>query len=170
MCVDEPVHLQKHDPEWIHHAAREIQRLAVGEGVAGPIEHIGSTAVADLVSKPIMDLMLGVATYPASSELRDSLRALGYEDLGEAGVPGRHYFRRRSAHSFNLHVVLHGGEHWRNNLAVRELLRSSCAERERYGEAKRSAIDGGAGMLVDYSRRKSGAMAELILRAHRHHR
>ena len=54
-------------------------------------EHIGSTAVPGLAGKPIVDLMLGAppAAWAGLEELRARIVALGYEDLGEAGVPGR---------------------------------------------------------------------------------
>ncbi len=71
-----------------------------------------------LIAKPIIDLMLGVDRFPPSAELQTAIERLGYEPLGEAGVPGRLYFRRRGAQHDNLHVVLKGGAHWTNNLAL----------------------------------------------------
>ena len=51
--------------------------------------------------------------------------ALGYEDLGEAGVPGRIYFRRRAETAFNIALVAHGGSIWIANLALRDFLRAN---------------------------------------------
>ena len=64
-----------------------------------------------LVSKPIIDIMLGVASYPPQNTLVESLVDLGYEFLGEADVPERLYFRLRGSQSYNVHVVEIGGTH-----------------------------------------------------------
>ena len=53
------------------------------------IEHIGSTAVSGMVCKPIVDIMLGVKEVPPPEAWFKELVYLGYESLGEAGVPGR---------------------------------------------------------------------------------
>jgi GrpB-like predicted nucleotidyltransferase (UPF0157 family) len=126
VCLDEPVHLLAHDPGWMAIAARELARLSLTLKVAADtIQHIGSTAVADLIAKPIIDIMIGVAAYPPPTLLIERLQEIGYKCLGEAGVPERLYFRRRAVDSFNVHVVLLGGGHWLNNLSLRDLLRGS---------------------------------------------
>jgi len=162
MCIDERVSLSGYDPKWIELAEREIERLAIGLGVPKDIEHIGSTAVPDLVAKPIIDLMLGVPTYPPADSLRGTIQALGYEDCGEAGVPGRLYFRRRSLEAYNLHLLLRGGALWASNLAFRDLLRSNAAARFRYAQAKEEALRIGATTLVEYSASKSKTMSDLV--------
>ena len=55
---------------------------------------------------------------------------LGYESLGEAGVAGRLYFCLREEFSVNVHVVQLRGEHWSNNLVIRDFLRRSASARE----------------------------------------
>ena len=106
MNLDEPVHLVEYDAHWPAAFAAERRRLC--EALAVPesdIEHIGSTAVAGCQSKPIIDLMLGVATYPPPAAITSKIVHLGYENLGEAGVPERLYFRRRVVKAYNLQVV-----------------------------------------------------------------
>jgi len=53
--IDEPVTVAEGDPRWPAQAADEIARLrgALGEL---PIEHVGSTAVAQLAATPVIDL------------------------------------------------------------------------------------------------------------------
>jgi GrpB-like predicted nucleotidyltransferase (UPF0157 family) len=166
MNLDEPVRLVSHDPRWIKLGADERARLSAALNVAiEEIEHIGSTAVPGLIAKPVIDVMIGVIAYPPPAILTARLQALGYECLGEAGVSERLYFRRRGTDSFNVHVVNIGGGHWRANLALRELLKSEPAERERYGRAKLDAIGAGHDMLLAYSDAKSVVTRELIARA-----
>jgi GrpB-like predicted nucleotidyltransferase (UPF0157 family) len=75
------------------------------------------------------------------------------------------YFRRRNINSFNAHVVLVGGAHWKANLALRDLLRDEPVEREHYEQAKISAVRAGHTMLLAYSDAKMSVIAELTARA-----
>jgi GrpB-like predicted nucleotidyltransferase (UPF0157 family) len=144
-------------------AAQEMARLSLTLKVAADsIQHIGSTAVADLIAKPIIDIMIGVAAYPPPTLLIKRLQEIGYKCLGEAGVPERLYFRRRAVDCFNVHVVLLGGCHWLNNLSLRDLLRSEPAARQRYEAAKLDAVRAGHNMLLAYSNAKSAVTMELI--------
>lgn len=160
--IDEAVTLTTYDPHWP--AAFELERGRIANAAdipAASIEHIGSTAVPGMLAKPIVDVMIGVDAYPPLDPLISRLVILGYEDLGEAGVPGRRYLRLREGTAFNVHVVQRGGEHWANNLRVRELLRRDAAARETYGAAKRAALEV-SGRLLGYSRAKEPALAKLV--------
>jgi GrpB-like predicted nucleotidyltransferase (UPF0157 family) len=164
--VDEDVALVAHDPQWPADFERERARIiAVFELPAQTIEHIGSTAVPGLIAKPVIDMMLGVPQMPPAPNLVSRLEILGYENLGEAGVPGRTYLRLRGDRNFNLHIVERGGAHWVNNLALRDLLLRDPAARERYAAAKRAALDAGATRLLAYSAAKNSAVAELLASA-----
>ena len=58
----EPVEVVEYDPAWPERFAEERDRIAARLGPpALAIEHIGSTAVAGLPAKPIIDIMVGVA-------------------------------------------------------------------------------------------------------------
>jgi hypothetical protein len=59
-----------------------------------------------------------------------TLEETGYMDLGEAGVHGRLYLRRRGIGGMgvNLAVTLHQAPLWRENILVRDLLRSEPTE------------------------------------------
>lgn len=45
------------------------------------IQHIGSTAISDIYAKPIIDIMIGVETFPQSPYTSDELVNLGYDDI-----------------------------------------------------------------------------------------
>lgn len=160
--LDEPVTLAPYDALWPK--AFEAERTRICAALELPpdaIEHIGSTAVPGLIAKPIVDLMLGMPRYPPPDSTISRLVILGYQDLGEAGVAGRRYLRMREGPSFNLHVVLRGGEHWTNNLRLREFLRHDARACQRYAEAKRAALEK-SGQLLGYSAAKQPALAELL--------
>jgi GrpB-like predicted nucleotidyltransferase (UPF0157 family) len=161
-ALDEPVTLAEYDPRWP--AAFEAERSRICEALElapESIAHIGSTAVPGLLSKPVVDLMLGVPRYPPIESAVSRLVILGYQDLGEAGVAGRRYLRMRETTSFNVHVVERGGEHWTNNLHLRDYLRRDADARERYAGAKRAALASGDNLLA-YSAAKRPAIVQLI--------
>jgi GrpB-like predicted nucleotidyltransferase (UPF0157 family) len=164
--LDEPVHLVPYDRAWSGVAQTECTRIAQALGVPiVDLEHIGSTAVPGLVAKPVIDLMLGTPHYPPPPALQSAVIALGYEALGEAGVPGRAYHRLRGAMSFNLHIVRKAGAHWSDNLALRDYLTTSASARQRYTQAKQAALASGALTLLPYSAAKAALVAELLQEA-----
>jgi GrpB-like predicted nucleotidyltransferase (UPF0157 family) len=155
VSLDEPIEIVDYDPQSPARFRGERDRLRIALATASLwYEHIGSSAVPGLAGKPIVDIMLGAppAAWAAVEELRGRIAALGYEDLGDAGVPGRYAFRRRGMRAFNLALVEAEGEHWKNNLAVRDYLRAHPAEAAAYAAAKRAD-------------KKAPALAALIAKA-----
>jgi GrpB-like predicted nucleotidyltransferase (UPF0157 family) len=102
--------------------------------------------------------MLGTEPCQKIEAVRAALVDLGYEDMGEAGVPGRIYFRRRSRAAFNIALVPHGGPLWVANIAFRDHLRTSPHARREYAETKRRAFDSGIVSLLAYSDYKSAVL------------
>jgi len=117
------------------------------------------------VGKPVIDLMLGVQVYPPPDRLLTAIERLDYQSFGEAGVPGRLYYRQRVAMHSNLHVVRFEGNHWVNNLALRDFLQCNASARERYTLARRSAIASGATSLLAYSAAKATVVSALLQEA-----
>jgi GrpB-like predicted nucleotidyltransferase (UPF0157 family) len=150
-----PVVVAPYDPTW---PALFLQERALLEGVlarwlAGPIEHIGSTAIPGMRAKPVIDIMASRAAIPA-------VEAAGY-----VHYPYRcdimHWFCKPSAEyrTHHLHLVPAGGRLWRERLAFRDRLRDDDAlaaeyaalktclagryhdDREAYTDAKRPFVD-----------------------------
>jgi GrpB-like predicted nucleotidyltransferase (UPF0157 family) len=148
---DQPLEIVDYDPRRARSYRGERDRVRIALATASlRFEHIGSTAVPGLAGTPVVDLMLGAA--PAIWETREELRprivALGYEDLGDGGLPGRLYFRRRTPlRAYSLSLVPFEGDLWKANLAFRDYLRAHPDEAEGYAKAKRegskaAAVDG----------------------------
>ena len=136
--LSERVELSDHDPSWAEVFESERGRLApVFDGSVVGIEHIGSTSVAELCAKPIVDILVGLRQLELSDEQVAAMKELGYEYLGEYGLPGRLFFRKGSPRTHNVHVVQHGGEHWERQLLFRDALRTDPEERRSYDAFKR---------------------------------
>ncbi len=141
----DPVRIVDYDPAWP--AAFEDERGRIARALAGlgdgivAIEHAGSTAVPGLAAKPIIDILVGVRDLSVGEESVRPMEALGYEYRGEAGVPGRFYFRKGNPRTHHVHMVVHGGEFWESHIAFRDLLRTRGDLVEEYGALKRKLAE-----------------------------
>jgi GrpB-like predicted nucleotidyltransferase (UPF0157 family) len=104
------------------------------------IEHIGSTSVPGLASKPVIDVLVGAPSLIHIEEHIASLRVLGYEYVAkyEAELPMRRYFVKSPVPSQRIHVhaVVTGSTIWREHLTFRDTLRTNPALRREYQELK----------------------------------
>lgn len=123
------VELHPHSSEWAGRAFAEIERVqgALGDIVIN-VHHIGSTSIPEILAKPIIDL-LPVVSDLHSLDLRMSrVESLGYECLGEFGLPGRRYCRRddpiTGRRTFQLHFYALGSTEIDRHLAFAQYLRA----------------------------------------------
>jgi GrpB-like predicted nucleotidyltransferase (UPF0157 family) len=166
--LDEAIHLSPYDPQWSSLFEAEVNRLALSLPAGISMEHIGSTSVPELLAKPIIDIMVGAEAHHSIEAIRNVLVHLGYEDLGEAGVPGRIYLRRRMGIAFNIALVRRGGPLWVSNLAFRNYLRRSAQARQEYAQTKLEAFNTGIRSLLAYSDYKSRTLSRLMSEAMKH--
>lgn len=166
MSLDETIHLEEHQERWAlwYEEERQVLLNSIGESISG-IEHFGSTSIPGMVAKPMIDILLGVMDMGETDGIIQKLKSLGYEFLGESGIPGRLYFRKRGQNAINVHVVGYGEPIWDNNLILRDYLRVHAQEAERYGDLKREIVRNGGVTLLDYSDQKSEFVSRLLERA-----
>jgi GrpB-like predicted nucleotidyltransferase (UPF0157 family) len=133
----DPVELVEYDPTWAE--LFEYERIALApifDGEAVGIEHVGSTSVPGLCAKPIVDVLVGLRELELTEDQIEGMARLGYEYLGEHGLPGRLFFRKEPR-THHVHVVEHNSEVWERQLMFRNALRADEDERRRYDEFKR---------------------------------
>jgi GrpB-like predicted nucleotidyltransferase (UPF0157 family) len=168
LSLDEAIEVVDYDPRWSDRYRSDAAELDVALGARiGGVEHFGSTSVPGMSAKPIIDVLVGLARWPMLDRDREALESLGYEYLGEAGVAGREYFRRRATHDTNVALVEWKGPVWQDDLMLRDYLRANPSIAATYSQAKREAWRGGARTLLAYSTVKAAKMAELVERARR---
>jgi GrpB-like predicted nucleotidyltransferase (UPF0157 family) len=100
--------VQVHPPnyQWVRDFEAEAAQivLALGDSVVH-IYHIGSTAIANIYAKPVIDLLVEVNDIDQVAGYSAAMVALGYEVMGEFGLPGRRYFRKDNAEGDRTHHV-----------------------------------------------------------------
>ena len=139
---NERVEIAAHDPRWAEQFAAERQRLLdLFPGKLLGLEHIGSTAVAGLAAKPIVDMLGDVESMCLADEILRRLCQEGYATsaefnttLGERRWLMRHQNGRRTHH---LHLVIHDGIEWRMRIKFRDALRADRELAVRYEALKR---------------------------------
>lgn len=59
MSADQPVHVVAYDPEWLAQFADQRDRIStlLAPWLAVVVEHIGSTSVAGMPAKPVVDVL-----------------------------------------------------------------------------------------------------------------
>jgi GrpB-like predicted nucleotidyltransferase (UPF0157 family) len=159
------------DPGWAALYARlagEI-RGALGERVLG-IEHVGSTSVAGLPAKPVIDITMTVADSADEAAYLPELERLGY--VLRVREPNWH--EHRCLHlpqpRVNLHVFGSDDAELVRQVMFRDWLREHPADRELYAAAKRSAaaVSNAAGeTMMGYNQRKQAVVREILDRIFR---
>lgn len=98
--------LVAYDSRWAANFEREstVVRAALG-GVLVALHHIGSTAISGIVAKPVIDMLAVVTDVTTLDRRATLLEEIGYEALGEFGIPGRRYFRKDSAEGIRTHQI-----------------------------------------------------------------
>jgi dephospho-CoA kinase len=153
----ERVVLEQRHEQWAAAARRLAARIevAAGERCLG-VEHIGSTAVAGLPAKPVIDLQLAVADLADADDLVEHLADAGFPRLRSATDtpvaaldpdPG-HWTKRLHGGAdpavvVHLHVRERTGPAWTMALLLRDWLRADDAERAAYAAAKRDLAESG---------------------------
>ena len=88
------------------------------------VEHIGSTAVSGLASKPVIDVAVGAHDDASLESARVHLVDAGFEFRADQGEAGGLVFAEgpETDRSAYLHLVVVGSVQWRRYLAFRDLL------------------------------------------------
>ncbi|MGW4488459.1 dephospho-CoA kinase [Amycolatopsis sp. NPDC004368] len=167
------------DPTWPQQAERRLARLRM---VAGDrlvrADHIGSTAVAGLPAKDVLDLQLTVPTLADADALAEPLADAGFprlegdwwdepQDGSAAPWPKRLHVGADPKRPVNLHVRTPETPTWRLALLFRDWLRANPAERDAYATVKEELAreHSADGTVADYADAKQGWVDAAFARA-----
>lgn len=143
-----PVIIVAHDPAWAEQFEELRQVLAGALGsVTQRIEHVGSTSVAGLAAKPILDIDIVIESRAALPAVIERLAKLGYHHEGDREVPGREAFGPgdgscpavdppRDWPRHHPYVCAEDNTELARHLAFRDWLRSHPKDADRYGSLK----------------------------------
>jgi GrpB-like predicted nucleotidyltransferase (UPF0157 family) len=155
------------DPVWpqlYERVAAEI-RAALGP-TALRLEHVGSTSIAGLPAKPVIDIDLTVADSRDEASYVAPLVGLGYDLFIREPSWHEHRMLRLDEPRVNLHVFSPDCPELVRHILFRDWLRGHPDDRALYAEAKhRSRV--GILTTADYNLRKEPVIREIYGRAFR---
>ena len=159
-CDKDSLLVCDYDATWPKRFSELTARVKAALGVLVlQVEHVGSTAVPGLISKPVidMDVVLG------SPEVIRRLAILGYAHESELGIAGREAFRWPVGEDrHNLYVLTADALELRRHLAFRDALRADRAVRDAYADLKRSLALRYRNDRNGYTEAKSAFIAKIL--------
>lgn len=130
--------LENYNANWptLYDTEQVLVKNIIGDNLIAS-HHIGSTSVANLPAKAIIDILLEVSNLSALENSYLPLENIGYVAKGENGIAGRRYFQKGGMQrSHHLHVFKQGSVEVIRHLAFRNYLRKHPDIAQEYGELK----------------------------------
>lgn len=161
-----PIILVPHDPAWASEFTREAARVRPAFGdTLRELHHIGSTSIPGLEAKPIIDMLAVVTDVRALDRQVAAFATLGYESMGEFGLPGRRYFRRDDAAGIRTHQLHAYGPDSPSEIArhldFRDYLRAHPETARNYARLKQLLAASCGGDMACYGDGKSAFIREV---------
>lgn len=161
--------VKPHDPDWSVKYRTESCQVgnALGDNAVA-LHHIGSTAIPGIYAKPIVDMLVEVADLEEVDARQPAMEVLGYEAMGEFGIPGRRYLRkddREGVRIFQIHAFRAGSAQVERHLAFRDFMRAHPEWAGRYSDLKRRLAEAHPDDVDAYMDGKEAFIEEADIRA-----
>lgn len=162
-----PIRLMEHNPQW----AQEFEQarssiLQATEGWIVDIQHVGSTAIAGGVARPIVDLIAGMDDLQGINEAALLVEGLNYARLSSPDWCSEELsaFLQKPRSGDPSHTVLlmrRDSAAWERSLAIREHLQNNLLDWEQLQNLKKDNFATGCTALANYTAAKDEYFAEL---------
>ena len=134
------VAVELHDPVWERVAKATIEKLKRLLGsVALDIQHIGSTAIKNIVAKPIIDIDVVIKDYSLFDAVVRALGEIGYHHEGDLGITAREAFKysgKEHLQKHHLYVCPQDSAELKRHVAFRNYLRANPEAVREYSRIK----------------------------------
>lgn len=158
------VEVVPHDSAWPENFAQESQQIygVLGENIVA-IHHIGSTAIPGIYAKPVIDLLVEVKDIATVNAHSLQMMSLGYQAMGEFGIPGRRYFRKevQAVQTHHVHVFAIGSAQIERHLTFRDYMTAHPEAAHRYSQLKRQLASQHPTDIEAYMDGKDGFIQEI---------
>lgn len=157
-----------YNPLWPQMYEEEKTRIqnAIGEYLID-IQHVGSTSILGLSSKPIIDIMAVIKNVSLVKQCVKPLEALDYLYQGERGIPGRHFFRKpidisQRGCAYHLHMLEKGHDQWAMYQLFREYMLLHPESVQQYDMLKRELAAQYGSDRIGYTEAKAPFVKSII--------
>lgn len=137
--------IEEYTPDWIKNFADLKREIDKGlNGLEYRIEHVGSTSVPNLDSKPIIDIDIVYENESELEKIKSGLINLGYDHNGNQGIEKREVFKRKGKSingildtiTHHLYVCLKNSKALERHILSRNFLRKNDWARLEYQAMK----------------------------------
>ncbi|MFX1496320.1 MAG: GrpB family protein [Promethearchaeota archaeon] len=133
------VEVSPHNRKWkkkFDLEARIIKSIFNKEILA--IHHIGSTAIPEISTKPIIDILVEVCNIDVIDNYNAKMITQGYIPKGESGIPRRRLFIKGSEElrTFHIHIFEKDNSEITRLLNFRDYLKAHPKEAQKYSKLK----------------------------------
>jgi GrpB-like predicted nucleotidyltransferase (UPF0157 family) len=174
-AIREEISIVPYDPAWPLSFEEEAEylRRRLPAPLVGRIEHFGSTAVPGLAAKPVIDVLVEVASLDETQkQIVPLLEAEGYDYFWRTDTqPPYAWFIKRDSEgrrTHHVHMVEADSKLW-ERLYFRDYLREFPGERRRYAELKQTLAERYPNDRAVYTEGKAEYVIAITERAKRHY-
>ena len=148
----------------------ENKRIELEEVLVGaPIDHVGSTAIPDMVGKNIIDILVGAHDEVEFIKFRSLIERLGYYASQNSRTEIYQFFASRQGETgsgdTHIHLVVMGTDRYNDFLTLRNYLLENKSEADNYANHKKELIKLGVTDRKQYRATKSLYVSNLIEKA-----
>lgn len=125
------------------------------------IEHIGSTAIEGLPSKPIVDIAVMIENSADADNFTPALSKIGFTFHSKSTE--RHFYQKRESVHYNLSIAYaNRGGFWPRQILFRDYLRSHSEVRDEYAAVKSKLIAKYPNNIDEYSEGKTEFVQKVL--------
>ena len=163
--------VRDYDPMWVEQYDQEARKI---QGLLGDkiirIEHIGSTSVPGLASKPIIDMAIEILSWEDADRLVEPLIGLGYlfnrTEHEKYATAERHLLKKGNPTQFHLSIAYGDkGSFLERQILFRDYLREHDDERDAYGALKKESLKKDSIGKGDYIGSKTDFIMRILKKA-----
>jgi GrpB-like predicted nucleotidyltransferase (UPF0157 family) len=161
------VKLEKYNPEWKKMFEEEKNNLKEKFGnTALSIEHIGSTSIEGLSSKPIIDIAVGINNLEEFNKVKDKFLLEPYS-VKEDSDPGEILIRKglEDNRTHFIHVMEIDSDRYNNSIRFRDYLRNHKEALKEYEELKTILAEKYADDRKSYTKSKNEFIKSILEKA-----
>ncbi|MBQ6896900.1 MAG: GrpB family protein [Oscillospiraceae bacterium] len=161
--------LEPHNTEWEFSAQQMIAVLKdILKDDIVDAQHIGSTSIKNISSKPIIDIVVGVADFDNIMRHNNILAANGIL-YRRQDHPEQHLYvcgdMENGIHTHYIHAVIWGKEAWNNYINMRDYLNYDEKTAAEYSELKKHLAQKYPHDRVNYTKEKSAFIEDVLQKA-----
>ena len=159
------IEIVPYDPCWV--AAYELERDLLAGAIGATVlrfEHMGSTSVPGLDSKPIIDISAAVSDLAVVSTLLADLEKIGYKPIEQKSHDRFDLWKvcPKGYPSHILHFMKEGSDAWVKPIVFRNALRADPGLRAEYSVLKRNLAEACGDDIDRYGKGKTDFVQRVL--------